>query len=191
MLSAHPAVRECVVVALQDSFEHKRLVSYVVPHDGTTVDAGELRIHASEKLPEYMVPSHIVVLNSFPLTPNGKLDKQALPAPDWSLPELDGSYIPPRTQREMLLVQIWSEVLGVKHIGIDDNFFELGGDSILSIQIIARANRAGLQLIPRQLFQHPTVAGLAAVAGTTKGNSKRAGRGEWGSTADAHPALVL
>src|SRR5205823_10649833 len=117
-----------------------------------------------QKLPEYMVPSAFVFLEALPLTPNGKLDRKALPAPDRA--ELETNYAPPQSAAEEALAKIWSEVLRVERVGIHDNFFELGGDSILSIRIIARANQAGLRLTPRQVFQHQTIASLAAVAGT-------------------------
>ena len=118
------------------------------------------------------VPQLFVHLRRLPLTLNGKVNVEALPAP-WVEKNGDGAAGKegsgePRTEAEAQLVAIWREVLGREQVRIDDNFFELGGDSILSIQIIARANRAGLQLMPRQLFQHPTVAALAAVAGTAQ-----------------------
>jgi len=99
-----------------------------------------------------------------PLTPNGKVDRRALPAPDASRPDGDSVFAAPGNQIERTLARIWSDVLGVERVGVHDNFFDLGGDSILSIQIIARANQAGLGLAPRQLFQHQTVAELATVA---------------------------
>jgi non-ribosomal peptide synthase protein (TIGR01720 family) len=111
-----------------------------------------------------MVPSAYVVLEALPLTTNGKLDRRALPAPDRDRRSLEESYSPPRTSAEQLLADIWAQVLGVKQVGIHDNFFALGGDSILSIQVIARAGQAGLHLTLRHFFQHPTVAELAAVA---------------------------
>jgi aryl carrier-like protein len=113
-----------------------------------------------------MVPSVFVQLKALPLTPNGKVDRQALPAPDSIRPELEGRFVAPRTPIEETIAKIWAQVLGLERVSIYDNFFELGGDSILSIQIVARANQAGLQLTPKQLFESPTVAGLAAVAGT-------------------------
>jgi non-ribosomal peptide synthase protein (TIGR01720 family) len=112
-----------------------------------------------------MVPSTFVTLEALPLTPVGKVDRRALPAPDQTRPELESAYVAPRTREEESLADIWAQVLGVEQVGVHDNFFELGGDSILSIQVTARANQAGLQLSARQLFQHPTVARLAAVAG--------------------------
>src|SRR6185295_7946712 len=100
------------------------------------------------------------------LTPNGKVDRAALPAPDQVRPEIERHFVAPRNATEELLAGIWSEVLRVADVGVHDNFFELGGDSILSIQIIARANNAGLQLSTKQVFQYQTIAGLAAHSGT-------------------------
>ena len=124
-----------------------------------------LRLHLKRTLPEYMVPASVVLLEQLPLGPNGKVDRQALPAPDGLRPELAVKYAAPRTPAESALAQIWAEMLGLDQVGIHDNFFELGGDSILSIQIIARANRAGLRVTPAQLFQYQTVAELAECAG--------------------------
>src|SRR5206468_2782480 len=101
-----------------------------------------------------------------PLSANGKIDRKALPAPDGSRPEGESAYQAPQNAVQEALAKIWAEVLRLEQVGIHDNFFELGGDSILSIQIIARANQAGLNLTPKQVFQHQTIAGLAAVAGT-------------------------
>ena len=126
----------------------------------------DLRAFMGEKLPDYMVPSTFVALETMPLTPNGKIDRKALPAPDIASRELAEVYVAPRTMAEQVLTQIWAEVLRLERVGVDDNFFELGGDSILSIQIIARANQAGLHLTPRQIFQHQTIAELAEVAQT-------------------------
>jgi amino acid adenylation domain-containing protein len=121
----------------------------------------ELRRFAREKLPEYLLPSLYVMLEKLPLTPNGKVDRKALPALDQSRPESRQPYVAPRTPAEKTLAAIWSEVLGVRQVGIYDNFFELGGDSILSIQMTARANRAGLPFKPKHLFQHQVIASFA------------------------------
>ena len=114
-----------------------------------------------------MVPAVFLTLEAMPLTPNGKIDRRALPAPD-EAEKLDSGvdYIAPSTPPELALATIWSQVLGVAQIGANDNFFELGGDSILSIQVVSRANQAGLHLTPKQLFQSPTLSALAALAGT-------------------------
>jgi non-ribosomal peptide synthase protein (TIGR01720 family) len=128
-----------------------------------------------QQLPEYMVPSVLVLLEALPLTPNGKIDRRALPAPDMARPEWSGALVSPRTPVEEQLAGIWADVLGLPQVGIHDNFFEVGGDSILSIQIIARANQAGLKLTPKQLFQHQTIAELAEVAGTGEANQAEQG----------------
>jgi non-ribosomal peptide synthase protein (TIGR01720 family) len=116
-----------------------------------------------------MIPAAFVFLEALPLTPNGKVDRRALPAPIADRAELDPVYEAPRRLVEQLLAQIWAEVLGIAQVGVHDNFFALGGDSILSIQIISKANRAGLRLTPEQLFQHQTIAELATVAGASRG----------------------
>nr|QEO74617.1 condensation domain-containing protein [uncultured bacterium] len=126
-----------------------------------------LRAFASNKLPDYMVPSSFVIVDAFPLTPNGKVDLKALPGPDGVRPESKDEYVAPRTPAEEVLAKIWAEVLRLQRVGVNDNFFELGGDSILSIQTIARAREAGLHLTPKDLFQHQTIARLALVAKTT------------------------
>jgi non-ribosomal peptide synthase protein (TIGR01720 family) len=152
-------------LAREDEPGNKRLVAYVVPHQ-PEFSISDLRSFLKEKLPEYMVPYAFVQLKELPLTPNGKLDRSGLPAPESIKPELEGRFVAPRTPIEETIAKIWTEVLGLERVGIYDNFFELGGDSILSIQIVARVNQAGLQLTPKQLFEYPTVAGLATVAGT-------------------------
>ena len=126
-----------------------------------------LRAFASNKLPEYMVPSSFVIMDAFPLTANGKVDLKALPGPDGARPETNDAYVAPRTPAEEVLAKIWAEVLRLQRVGVNDNFFELGGDSILSIQTIARAREAGLHLTPKDLFQHQTIARLALAAKST------------------------
>jgi len=159
-LSLHPAVRE-VVVEVREQDGHRRLVAYLVARDGSAPPApAELRAFLGERLPEYMLPAAWVVLPHLPLTANGKLDRKALPAPD-AAPGAN-EYVPPRTPAERELAAIWAAVLRVERVGVDENFFELGGDSILTLQVVSRASRAGLRVAPRQLFDHPTVARLAA-----------------------------
>ena len=164
-LSQYPAVSQAVAVVREDQPGDKRLVAYVAANR-MELKSSELRHFLQGKLPEYMVPSAFVMLNSIPLTANGKVDRRALPVPDRSRLDDEKSYVPPSTPVEEALSEIWSSILGIERVGIHNNFFELGGDSILSIQIIARANKLGLRLTPKQLFQHQTVAELAAVAGT-------------------------
>ena len=165
-LRQHPAVRETVVLAREDQPGNQRLVAYVVPEKQSALTTSELRELLQEKLPEYMAPSAFVRLQELPLTPNGKLDRQALPAPDLTRTKEAGTFVAPRTTVEKVLAENWAKILRLEKIGIHDNFFELGGDSILSIQIVARANQAGLKLTPKQLFEHQTIAELAAVAAT-------------------------
>jgi len=165
-LRQHSAVRDAVAIARDDGSGNKRLVAYVVLNQDKLPSISNLRAYLQEKLPEYMVPAVFVMLESLPLTPNGKVDRKALPAPDRDRPELEEAFAAPSTAIEKILAEIWAQVLGLEQVGIDDNFFELGGDSILSIQVISQANRAGLRLTPKQLFQNQTIAQLAAVADT-------------------------
>ncbi|MBC6447459.1 non-ribosomal peptide synthetase [Actinokineospora xionganensis] len=158
----HPGVATGSVIVREDRPGDRRLVAYLVPN-GAGLDQAEVRVHAEAALPDYMVPSAFVVLDALPLTPNGKLDRKALPAPDLT-PVSTGRG--PRDATEEVLCGLFAEVLGVSTVGIDDNFFELGGDSIISIQLVSRARRAGLVITPRNVFEGKTVAALAAVAGT-------------------------
>ena len=161
-------VAQAVVVARPDGRPDaggggaQRLVAYVVAAAGAAVSGPALRASLVGSLPDHLVPSAIVVLDRLPLTANGKLDRRALPAPEYSVP---GVRRLPGTPREELLCSLFAEVLGLDRVGLDDNFFELGGDSIVSIQLVSRARRAGLLLTPRAVFQHQTVAALASVAG--------------------------
>ncbi|MBY8971156.1 non-ribosomal peptide synthetase [Pseudomonas sp. P867] len=160
-LLEHAAVREAVVLAL-DAPSGKQLVAYLVSDAEPVALREALKAHLKAQLPDYMVPAHLIVLDSMPLTANGKLDRRALPEPD---PEANRqAYVAPRSELEHSLAAIWCAVLNVQQVGLDDNFFELGGDSILSIQVVSRARQAGIHFSPRDLFQHQTVQTLAAVA---------------------------
>jgi aryl carrier-like protein len=121
--------------------------------------------HLAERLPEYMLPHQIVSLDALPLTPNGKVDREALLASSTMVSEPTSGYTEPASEMEKTLAEIWSEVLGQDMLGVHDNFFEIGGDSILSIQIVARARRAGIEFTPAQLFKYPTIADLANAIG--------------------------
>ena len=178
-LVAEAGVAQAAVIAREDRPGQVRLVGYVVASANTTalniaslntaslsLDVASLRAALGRRLPEYMVPSAIVVLERLPLTPNGKLDRRALPAP-----EVTGSSASRRAARspqEEILCALFAEVLGVEVVGIDDNFFELGGDSIMSIQLVSRARRAGLLITARSVFLHQTVATLAEAAGAVE-----------------------
>lgn len=124
-----------------------------------------LRDYLGSKLPDYMLPSTFVILDEFPLTPNRKIDRQALPAPGHTRPDLDVPFVAPRKPIEQTLVTIWEEILEVSPIGVYDNFYALGGDSLLALQLVLSAESAGIGISPKQLFQHPTIADLAARAG--------------------------
>ncbi len=161
-LSQYEDVQACCVIAREDTTGDKRLLAYVVPHLRQTPTVSQLRSFLSGQLPQYMMPHAFVMLESLPLLPNGKVDRRALPEPDFR-GELEVSFVGPRTPIEETLAQIWAEVLRLEQVGIHDNFFELGGDSILSIQIISRAKQTGLHLTLKQLFAHQTIAELATV----------------------------
>jgi microcystin synthetase protein McyA len=217
-LAQHPAVRECLVLAREDTPGEKRLVAYIVPttddrrpttvratgwspqqgdketrgqgdEDHATRDTqhatrntqyetpssilhppssipGELRAFLKERLPAYMIPAAFVMLDAMPLTPNGKVDRKALPALDTARPTLERTFEAPHTPIEQQLAELWAELLRLDQVGIHDNFLELGGDSILSLQIVTQANRRGLRITPRQIFENPTIAELAAVVST-------------------------
>ena len=132
-----------------DGSGNKRLVAYVVLNQDKLPSISNLRAYLQQKLPEYMVRAAFVMLESLPLTPNGKVDRTALPAPDRDRPEVEEAFAAPSTAIEKILAEIWAQVLGLEQVGIEDNFFELGGDSILSIQVISKANQAGLRLSPK------------------------------------------
>ena len=162
ILSRHPFGRETVVLAREDSPGDKRLVAYVVSNQDQVCTGSALRSFLKEKLPEYMIPSGFVFLDALPLTPSRKVDRKALPAPDQSRPELEQSFVAPRTLIEEIIVEIWAEVLKTEKVGIHDNFFELGGHSLLATQVTSRLREGlGVELPLRALFEAPTVAELA------------------------------
>ncbi len=166
-LEQHPALREAVVLAREDAPGQKRLVAYLSCREGAAAPTvNELRAFVRQTLPEVMVPAAFVLLDALPLTANGKIDRRALPAPeDAERLELGDDFVAPRSDGEEALARIWASVLRLPKVGIHDNFFASGGDSILSIQIVSRASAEGIAVTPRQLFQHQTVAELAAVVG--------------------------
>nr|WP_275899242.1 non-ribosomal peptide synthetase [Pyxidicoccus caerfyrddinensis] len=159
-LAKLPPVREAVVVAREDGPGGKRLVGYAVAHEGLQTDGTTLRAALKDVLPEYMVPSAIVVLPAMPLTPNGKVDRKALPAPAFAS-DAKG-YVAPRTPTEERLAEQWCQLLGLERVGASDNFFDLGGHSLLATQAISRIRAAfGVELPLRGLFESPTVEGVA------------------------------
>ena len=165
-LAGLDGVEQAVVIAREDRPGDKRLVGYVTG----TADPAEMRAALAERLPAYMVPAAVVVLEALPLTANGKLDTRALPAPEYT----DGDrYRAPANAIEEILAGIYAQVLGLERVGVDDSFFDLGGDSILSMQVVARARAAGLLCRPRDIFVEQTVARLARVAGVADGAGGR------------------
>ena len=160
VLGQHPDVAQVVVIAREDQPDNKRLVGYVVPRPDTTVPVDDLRELARARLPDYMVPAALVVVDALPLTANGKLDRSALPAPEFRSTPGRG----PRTPQEQQLAELFAQVLSLPQVGVDDDFFALGGDSIVSIRLVARAHAVGLVFTVREVFIHRTVAGLAGVA---------------------------
>lgn len=157
-------ILEAVVLVREDQPGQRRLVAYVAPDSSEMLDLHEVRRRLQDTLPDYMIPSAFVVVDALPRTTNGKVDRYALPVPDSGGSEAR-VYTPPSTPAEAALTKIWEEVLGLPQVGTQENFFELGGDSIVSLQVIARAKQVGLILSPRHIFQWQTVAELAAVAG--------------------------
>ncbi|APA76447.1 non-ribosomal peptide synthetase [Mycobacterium avium subsp. hominissuis] len=162
-LAGLDGVEHAAVIAREDRPGDKRLVGYITG----TADPAEVRAQLGERLPGYMVPSAVVVLDALPLTVNGKLDTRALPAPEYS--DVD-RYRAPVTAIEEILTGIYAQVLGVERVGVDDSFFDLGGDSILSMQVVARARAAGVICRPRDVFTEQTVARLARVATVATGD---------------------
>ena len=150
------------MVAHEDSPNNKRLVAYVVPSQSPAPGAGELQRFVKEKLPHYMVPSLFVFLDMLPLTPTGKVDRRALPAPDASRPDLAGAFVAPRNSVEEILAAIWAKLLKIESVGIHDNFFDIGGHSLLATQAISRIAKVfHVELRLRSLFENPTISALA------------------------------
>jgi amino acid adenylation domain-containing protein/thioester reductase-like protein len=162
VLGKYPMVKESVVLVREDRPKQQQLVAYVVPEPAhlNQIYSSDLQQFLQEQLPSYMIPSAFVMLESFPITPNGKIDRRALPKPE--IQETENAFLAPRTETEIKLAQLWSEVLSVEKVGIDDNFFELGGHSLLTTKLILKLRTAFQVDLPlRVLFESPTVASLA------------------------------
>ncbi|MQA24618.1 MAG: amino acid adenylation domain-containing protein, partial [Micromonosporaceae bacterium] len=175
VLAGHEGVGQAAVVAREDQPGAKRLVGYVVPADGWAddrLDPVTLRDHVADRLPDYMAPAAVVVLESLPVTVNGKLDRAALPAPDFDA----GAGRGPATPLEEVLCNLFGEVLGLKELGVEDSFFNLGGDSLMAMRLISRV-RAVLdaEVTIRDVFAEPTVAGLARIVGGDHSGAARRG----------------
>jgi amino acid adenylation domain-containing protein len=172
-LSQHPEARDCIVVAREDQTGDKRLVAYVVAESESPITSSEFIEHLKERLPGYMIPSAFVTLSEMPLTPNGKIDRKALPAPDYRRRALEHAFVAPRTPLEEELVKIWAEVLRLPQVGVNDNFFDLGGHSLSAIQVISRMREvAQVELPLRSFFEGPTVSKLAESVEKARGSRR-------------------
>ena len=172
-LSQHPDVRECTVMAPEEVTGDKRLVAYIAP---LSAKSSDLRQFLAKRLPGYMIPANFITLEALPRTPNGKIDRQALPTVEKTRPELENAYVEARTSREQTLAIIWEETLQVEQIGVNDNFFALGGHSLLGIQLVAKINESLNVEVPlKSLFQYPTITGLAAQIEQLQGDITQSG----------------
>jgi amino acid adenylation domain-containing protein len=176
-LLQHPQVRQAVAIAREDRPGDKRLVGYVIPESDAAPTAGELRAFLKERLPDYMVPAVFVILAQFPLTPNGKVDRRALPKPEEAATE-PRVYVAPRSALEAAVASIWAQVLKIEQVSVFDNFFELGGHSLLATQIVARLrDKLQIELPLASIFEAPTVAELAErLAAITWAAGERSGK---------------
>ncbi len=172
VLTEHPAVREAVVVARPDPRGETQIVGYLVPK-GERPGVAELRAHLHERLPDYMVPNAWVYLDAFPLTPNRKIDRRALPAPDLDRPDLESPFAAPAGELEERLAALWRSVLDIDRVGRDDNFFELGGHSLLMVRLNGRVRRElGVPISLVEMFQYPSVRTMAGRLATSGGAEK-------------------
>jgi thioesterase domain-containing protein/acyl carrier protein len=163
-LSAHRGVDGAVVVAREDVRGEKQLVAYIVSKSAPPPQADDLRNHIKESLPDFMVPSVFVFLESFPLTCNGKLDRKTLPPPVSDGRAAGGNFLPPRDNLEFQLTELWGDILEVKNVGVKDDFFSLGGHSLMAVRLMARIREQYCQALPLSaLFQYPTVERLASI----------------------------
>ncbi len=163
VLNQHPGVRECLVLVHEEAPGDKRLVAYVVAHSQQEVSGSELRSFLQAKLPEYMLPAAFVMLEAWPLTPNGKIDRQALPAPGRAKTALQEAFVAPRNALELQLVQIWEAILCIHPIGVTENFFAFGGHSLLAVRLMAQIQEQFGKNIPLSiLFQGGTIEHLAS-----------------------------
>ena len=164
-LSEHPDISNAAVLAHAHPSGERRLVAYLatLANEELELDTDKVRAFLSNKLPQYMIPTVYIFLNNLPLTANGKLDQKRLPLPDWGAAGGE-KLVAPSTSTEERLAHIWADALALERVGVNQDFFAIGGDSIRSIQIVARCNRAGVQISPSDIFQNPTIAELAVKA---------------------------
>jgi acyl carrier protein len=165
-LASHPAVQSCAVLAREDTPGNKQLVAYAVARrEMGRPPTEDVRAFLAQRLPDYMVPAHLIFLESLPLTQNGKIDRGALPAPSLAAAAAPGgNVVAPHNEIESAIAAIWEDVLRLSGISIDADFFELGGQSLLAIQVLAKINeRFGVDLLPQAFLENSTVAALAAL----------------------------
>ena len=161
-LARHPDVKQCVVVASEESQGDRRLAAYIIPETGKIVHAGDLRQFLAETLPTYMLPSFFIPLSAFPMTANGKLDRKALPSPDRTVEAVDGALVEPHTPTEQVIAKVWRERLNLERVGTQNNFFDLGGYSLLAVRVVGDINKIlKVHLNIRAIFENPTIKQLA------------------------------
>ncbi|MBM4225184.1 MAG: AMP-binding protein, partial [Gammaproteobacteria bacterium] len=182
-LLAQPEVAQAAVVLRETAAGSSQLVAYIVPNTGASPDSTALRKALGNRLPDYMIPAALVALPALPLTTSGKLNRAALPEPE----RQRGDYLAPRTPKEELLCSLTAELLSMERVGSNDNFFSIGGDSIVAIMLANRAAKAGLSFSPRDIFQNPTMAGLAEVANFTAGATYTRAN----ATTEAQPTPIM
>jgi len=177
LLARHPAVRECAVLARSDNGSEPRLVAYLVTDQSAPPGVEELRTHLARKLPEYMVPAAFVFLDTFPLTVNGKLDREALPAPGSERPRLASAYVAPQSEMEKTLADLLKAALRQDKVSVNDNFFDLGADSLMLTSVHRRLQSELEREIPiTELFQYPTIRSLAERLGENREDNDLSGK---------------
>ncbi|MCA9984710.1 MAG: LLM class flavin-dependent oxidoreductase, partial [Anaerolineales bacterium] len=175
LLNEHESVREAVVSAREDTPGDKRLVAYLIPRPGAVINANDLRDHLKQDLPDFMVPSHYVTMDKFPLTPNKKTDRKALPAPDQQQLKSSAVYAAPENDAEQKIAAIWQDLLGVEQIGVNDNFFDLGGHSLLAVQMHRMVKEAvEAELSITDIFRFPTIRALSNFLGNQEAEAAAA-----------------
>jgi acyl-coenzyme A synthetase/AMP-(fatty) acid ligase/aryl carrier-like protein len=189
VLNQAAAVRESAVIVREDAPGDRRLIAYYAAADGHAPSAMDLRTHLSQTLPDYMVPSAFLKMDALPRTPNGKLDKRALPEPDLTVTR-SSSVTEPRNAEEQKMSEIWAEVLRLKTVGIDDNLFELGADSLHVFQIVARANKAGMKVTPKLVLQQRTIRSILQGPKEKAGNGNGNGNGNCNAAPAAAPSIT-
>ncbi len=163
VFDGHELISKSLVIATDNQMGSKKLIGYLIP-EKEKPSVTELKEYAAKFIPDYMIPAAFVFMEEFPLTPNGKIDRKNLPEPEFSREDVSTEFVLPTSEKEIALAEIVKELLKIDKVGVDDNFFELGGDSIIAIQMIAKANKIGIGLSPKDMFMYPTIRGLASIS---------------------------